>query len=117
MNFLADENVDQQIVEQLREKGHNLLYIIEMNPGITDDQVLAEANHRGALLLTADKDFGELVFRQKKISSGVLLIRLAGLSPAAKAKVVLSAIQKQGTEMINAFTVITPGLIRIRRRT
>lgn len=69
MNFLADENVDQQIVDQLRKNGHDVLYVIEMEPGISDDEVLARANRRGALLLTADKDFGELIFRQQRISS------------------------------------------------
>lgn len=117
MNFLADENVDQQIVDQLRKNGHNVLYVIEMEPGISDDEVLARANRRGALLLTADKDFGELIFRQQRISSGVILIRLAGLSPIAKVRVVASAIQKHGTKFINAFTVITAGLIRIRPKT
>ena len=117
MNFLADENVDQQIVDQLRQDGHNVLYVIEMEPGISDDEVLARANRRGALLLTADKDFGELIFRQQRISSGVILIRLAGLSSIAKVRVVASAIQKHGKQFINAFTVITAGLIRIRPRT
>lgn len=117
MNFLADENVDQQIVNRLRKDGHNVLYIIEMEPSISDDEVLARANRKSALLLTADKDFGELIFRQQRISSGVVLIRLAGLSPNAKAKVVASAVQEHGPKFINAFTVITAGLVRIRPRT
>lgn len=116
MNFLADENVDQQIVDQLRKDGHKVLYVVEMESGISDDEVLARANLRSALLLTADKDFGELIFRQQRISSGVILIRLAGLSPIAKAKIVALAIQKHGTKFIHAFTVITAGLIRIRPR-
>lgn len=116
MNFLADENVDQQIVSQLRKDGHDVLYIIEMEPGISDDEVLARANGNSALLLTADKDFGELIFRQQRISSGVILIRLAGLSSSAKAKVIVSAIRQYGPKVINAFTVITAGLIRIRAR-
>jgi predicted nuclease of predicted toxin-antitoxin system len=63
LNFLADESVDGQIVERLRRDGHNVLYVAEMEPGITDDQVLEKANENQALLMTIDKDFGELVFR------------------------------------------------------
>jgi predicted nuclease of predicted toxin-antitoxin system len=65
MNLLADEGVDRQIVERLRQEGYSVLYIAEMDPGISDDLVLDKANQVEALLLTADKDFGELVFRQQ----------------------------------------------------
>lgn len=115
MNFLADENVDRQIVEYLRHVGHNVRYVAETDAGISDDEVLDMANREAALLLTADKDFGELVFRQQHITSGVVLIRLAGLSPTRKAEIVASAINKHSKELLHAFAVITKGAIRIRR--
>ena len=95
MNFLADESVDRQVVGQLREDGHDVLSVAEMEPGISDAAVLTMANQRQALLLTADKDFGELVFRQRYVATGVLLMRLAGLSPAAKAMVVSVVISQR----------------------
>jgi len=66
------------------------------------------------LLLTADKDFGELVFRQQRITKGGILIRLAGFSPARKAEIVASSINKHITELLHAFAVISKGAIRIR---
>ena len=63
MNLLADESIDLQIVDRLRQDGHLVHYIAEMEPGISDDVVLDLANQDTAVLLTADKDFGELVFR------------------------------------------------------
>src|SRR5262245_61172078 len=63
MMLLADESVDRMIVERLRADGHDTLYVAEMSPGITDDEILREASSRNALLLTEDKDFGELVYR------------------------------------------------------
>ena len=62
MNFLADESVDRQIVDALREEDHAFLYVTEMEPGISDDEVLDKAEKGSAILITADKDFGELVF-------------------------------------------------------
>ena len=79
MNILADEGVDRVIVERLRQAGHSVQYVAEMSPGITDEVVMDLANRASALLVTADKDFGELVFRQGRITSGVMLFRLAGL--------------------------------------
>ena len=66
MNFLADESVDHPIVLRLREDGHDVLSVAEMEPSIPDETVLSRANQRGDLLLTGDKDFGELVFGQRR---------------------------------------------------
>ena len=116
MNLVADESVDQQIVTLLRAEGHAVVYIAEMAPGISDVQVLHLANSDNALLLTHDKDFGELVYRQQLISSGVVLIRLAGLLPEQKAKAVCLVITKHDLELPGAFTVISHGMVRIRHR-
>jgi len=114
--LLCDEGVDRPIVDHLREQGHEVLYVAEMSPGITDEAVLVEANRRGALLLTLDKDFGDLVFRQNRLSSGVLLLRLSGLDPAEKQTTVSSALRLHGEELIGAFSVLSSGKLRIRRR-
>ena len=68
MILLVDESVDRQVVDRLREDGHTVSYVAEMDPGISDDDVLSLANEKEAVLLTADRDFGELIFRQKKVS-------------------------------------------------
>lgn len=115
MKFLVDESVDRQVVDRLRMDGYEVWYVSEMEPGIADDLVLSQANQEKAILVPADKDFGELVFRQKRISIGVILTRLAGLSPDQKADLVSTAIRQHIPELENAFTVIVPGSIRIRR--
>lgn len=62
MSFVADESVDRHIVERLRQDGHQVWYVAEMEPGISDDLVLALANREAALLLTADKDLERWCF-------------------------------------------------------
>ena len=115
MNLLADEGVERQIVERLRQDGHAVLYIAEMEPGMPDDVVLERANEITALLVAADKDFGELVFRERRLSSGgVVLLRLAGLSAERKAEIVSKVFEERGSEFAHAFSVISPGRIRIR---
>ena len=114
MRFTADEGLDRQIVQRLRSDGHEVLYVAELDPGIGDEFVLEMANAAGALLLTADKDFGELIFRQKRASHGVCLIRLAGLDPLKKAEIVSVAIRDHGHQMGSAFTVVSSTNVRIR---
>ncbi|MEW6276769.1 MAG: DUF5615 family PIN-like protein [Bacillota bacterium] len=115
MKFLADESIDLPIVESLRRDGHFTLYVAEMEPGIKDDEVLKQANKEKAILLTADKDFGELVFRQGRISQGIILVRLKGLSPKLKGEIVSEAIKKHASRLRKAFVVIAPSIIRIRK--
>ncbi len=91
MSFFADESVDRPVVERLRQDSHDVLYVAEFAPSITDDEVLREANARSAVLVTADRDFGELVFRQGIIHSGVVLLRLSGLANTTKAEIVASS--------------------------
>jgi len=114
MNLLADEGVDKPIVEQLRQNGHDVLYVAEMEPGIPDEMVLQRANEHQALLVTQDKDYGELVYRHGLVHLGVILIRLAGLSLETKAKIVSKVLADRAGEMPNAFSVISPGMVRIR---
>lgn len=116
MNILADECIDLQVVERLRREGYDVIYIAELDPGISDDVVLDQANEQGALLLTADKDFGELIFRLRRIHKGVVLVRLAGISPEQKAEIVAGVFQHHAEGLLNNFSVISPGMVRIRVR-
>ena len=92
MNLLADESVDEQIVQRLRREGIDVSYVAEMEPGIPDELVLTRSNETDALLLTADKDFGELVFRDN------------------------GAFADHATDFPNCFAVISANRVRIRRR-
>jgi predicted nuclease of predicted toxin-antitoxin system len=65
VKIVADENVDKQIVGRLRANGYEVLYVAELDPRIDDEAVLLRSRQTDAILLTADKDFGELVFRQR----------------------------------------------------
>ena len=114
MKLLADEGVDAPIIERLRSEGYDVDYVAELAPGITDDEVLARAKNDRRLLVTVDKDFGGLVFRLGRTATGVLLIRLAGLTAAQKSDLISDAFREHAHEMIGAFTVVSPGMVRIR---
>lgn len=115
MIFFADESVDRQIIERLRQDGHQVLDVTELDPGISDDKVLSMANESDAILLTSDRDFGDLVFRQRRLANGIVLIRLAGLSSIKKAELISSTLDKHAKEIHQAFSVITPASVRIRK--
>ena len=115
MKFVADENLDRSLIQKLREAGHEVISVAEMEPGIPDEVVLATANSHAAMLITEDKDFGELVFRRSLVHQGVILLRLAGLPVAAKAELLVATLATHERELNGAFAVVTPRAIRIRR--
>lgn len=115
MRFVADENVQRTVVEGLRRRGHDVRHIREEMPGITDDAVLDVANADGAVLLTYDTDFGELVFQQRRVGTGVILVRLPGVAPAQVADLVAAVIDARGEEIGHAFTVIAAQGVRVRQ--
>jgi predicted nuclease of predicted toxin-antitoxin system len=116
MKFVADENIDQPIIARLRKDGHDVYAVTDMLAGIPDEDVLEHANQKGVVLLTADKDFGELIYRDKRYTCGIVLIRLAGLTAREKVEIVAGVINGHTAEPENAFTVISPRNLRIRPR-
>ena len=93
MKILADESVEGEIVALLRSEGHDVAYVPETSASIRDDEVLARANVEGRVLLTEDKDFGDLAFFYGSRSSGIVLLRAHGAGVEAKARLVAEALQ------------------------
>ena len=115
LSFLADENVEMDIVDRLKSLGHNTVHASELSAGRPDTAVLQDAAQAGQVLITNDKDFGELVFRKHYRSSGVILVRLPGRPPSTKARLVAQAVQRYSGELLGAFVVIGPRTVRLRR--
>jgi predicted nuclease of predicted toxin-antitoxin system len=82
MRFLANENITATVIEELRRRGHDLLSVKESMRAAQDDEILARAQAEERIVITHDKDFGELAFRSKlPASCGVVLFRLSGSDP------------------------------------
>lgn len=90
--LIADESVDFGVVEELSKAGFVVFSIMEQLPSVKDVEVLSIANKHDALLLTEDKDFGELVFRLRMSHEGILLIRVLPMLGKEKDLFVTNAI-------------------------
>jgi predicted nuclease of predicted toxin-antitoxin system len=115
VKIVADENIDKEIVDRLRADRHDVLFIAEADPGIDDETVLGLSLQTDGVLLTADKDFGDLVFRQRLLHSGVLLVRLAGVTPDVKAGLVAATFHQHGEELSSGFAVLSKRSLRFRK--
>ena len=114
MKFLADECVDSQIVHALRSDGQKVIYVVDFNKSISDDEVIQLANAENAILITEDKDFGELTFRLKFQHKGILLIRLSDLPRYERLILAIETISRHKNNMQNNFSVLTKNGLRIK---
>ncbi|PIP12804.1 MAG: hypothetical protein COX49_03620 [bacterium (Candidatus Stahlbacteria) CG23_combo_of_CG06-09_8_20_14_all_40_9] len=94
MKFIADENLEKPVVEWLRGQGLDVRYIGEEAPATSDEAIVSIAKEEDRILVTNDKDFGELVFRQGKILSGIILIRATDERASNKIKLVKHVLMK-----------------------
>ncbi len=115
LSLLADENIDQRLVSSLRLAGISVYSVAESSTGITDEEAMRLSEGLGALILTDDKDFGEIVFRKQRSCPGVVLLRLAGVDHSRKADHLIQVMARYGSEMIGKFVVITAERVRIRK--
>ncbi len=76
MKFILDENIGKKVAYFLTELGHTVFRIRELNPGIEDFEVLELAIEKTSVLITLDKDFGELIFKEGKLHKGIIFLRL-----------------------------------------
>jgi len=116
VNILADESLESVIVERLRSDGHSVVSISEQSPGLNDPGVLAWAVRDHLLLLTADRDFGDMVVRDLKQAprEGVVLLRLRHIPPAQTAFIVADAFFHHAAQLPDTFTVIMRNTVRHR---
>ena len=113
MRFVADEGCDFAVTRALRAAGHDVVAIAEISPRIGDHEVLERAIDERRVLLTEDKDFGELVYARARMNNGVILLRFPADARAAMADAVVDAVGRLGDGLQTSFVVIQPGRVRV----
>lgn len=114
MRFLADENFPRVAVEALRAAGHDVAWVRAEGPGATDEAVLEWARRHDRVLLTFDKDFGELVLRRGHAGSqGVVLFRLPSGRPLEVSARVVDVVASR-SDWAGHFSVVERDRVRMR---
>jgi len=112
MRFLADESCDFAVVRALRKVGFDVLAVSELSPRADDTAVIELASQEETILLTEDKDFGQLVYAEQKANRGVVLIRFPASARPALPKAVLDLLNEHRDTLGDRFTVLQPGRVR-----
>ncbi len=114
MKLLVDECCDAGLVAALRADGHDVLYAQETPRGVTDDQILKYANQEDRILLTEDKDFGELGHRLKRPSHGIILLRFDVVDQTLKVTRLQYVLKHHSNQLHSSFAVIDKDKVRLR---
>ena len=115
LKFLVDESSGGKLVKSLNEEGYDVLYSRDLLPEGFDEDILDKSNKDKRILITNDKDFGEFIFRYKKLSHGVIFLRLKVDKPINRLKAVLALIDNFGEKLNKNFVTLSENKIRIRK--
>jgi predicted nuclease of predicted toxin-antitoxin system len=114
MRLLMNENITRTVIEELRRRGHDVLSVKESMCAEQDEVILTHAQAEQRIVVTQDKDFGELAFRsQLPASCGVILFRLSGTNPDHDNQRMVEVLEGR-TDWVGHFSVVTDDRVRMR---
>ncbi len=114
MRFIIDESTGFGVARFLQAEGHDVLIVAETMPEADDVAILQLAWAEERIVITNDKDFGELIFRRQESHHGVVLLRLQDESGSNRVQVVAALMAQYGSQLSGRFAVVTERKIRFR---
>jgi predicted nuclease of predicted toxin-antitoxin system len=113
IKFLADVNVEKPLVDYLSKQGYDIKWVPDYNCEMPDEDLLQLANEEMRIFITNDKDFGNLIFLQKKLNVGTILFRVKDQKSQEKIKLMKKLLMGYRDKLLNHYVVITKIKIRI----
>ena len=116
MRFLVDECTGPAVAQWLRAHQHEVFSVYDQARGATDEEIIRKAFDEGWILVTNDKDFGELIYRERRPHKGVILLRLEDERTPNKIEVIRNLLQSHGERLGNQFVVVTEQQVRFAQQ-
>src|SRR3989338_5029394 len=110
MRFLIDQNLGRKFTNLLSQAGCDAIFIKDLLPKASDEDVLSLAERESRIVVTNDKDFGKLIFKLSRPSAGVILLRISSTDPETRFAMIKGALHKAEGK----FIVVEERQIRIR---
>ena len=115
LKFLIDVSAGRGIEKYLREEGYDMRAVRDIDPRMEDEDIIRIAVSKDRMVVTMDKDFGELVYHCSMRHSGVLLLRLEDETGSEKLRVVKHIMENYSSKIKNCFCVFQNDRLRIRK--
>lgn len=115
MDFLENENYPLASIKRLRENNHNVDSVLEDAPGAKDHEILTRAQQEGRIVLTFDRDYGELIYRQSiPAPPGIVYFRFNPATPLEPANILLELLSMEKVSLLGRSTVVERKRVRQR---
>jgi predicted nuclease of predicted toxin-antitoxin system len=115
MDFLANENFPLSSARLLREAGHRVTSVLQEAPGSKDEDILKRAYTESLIILTFDRDYGELIYRHRALPPpGVVYFRFRPATPSEPAEILIHVMERASLSLMNKFTIVERGRVRQR---
>lgn len=111
--FLVDECTGPQVAEWLKTQGFSVYSVSEERPGMDDSKIIAKALREKWIVITNDKDFGELVYREKQVHHGIIFLRLEDERPQNKIKALRKFLESFKGNLSGRFFVVHEDCVRV----
>ena len=112
MRFLVDECTGIRVSSWLSQQGYEVHCIYGEARGASDDEILQKAFAENWILITNDKDFGELIYRSRRAHHGIVFLRLADEKSTAKIEALRLLLDQYADRLLDAFVVVTESKVR-----
>ncbi len=112
MRFLVDECAGPKVAAYLRGEGHEVFSVFDAAQGLSDERLLVKASDENWILVTNDKDFGEMVFRERRPHRGVIFLRLEDERSANKIAVLHELLKNYSDRLPDRFVTVTETKVR-----
>jgi len=111
--FIADENIPKECVDLLKKQGLDIISVTDFAFGLGDEEVLDLANRNERIVITFDRDFGQLIFKKKRKSKGLILLRFVPKSPQQTVTIIRQVLATK-IKIENSVVTVKKDSIRIR---
>lgn len=112
MRFLVDECTGPNAAAWLRKQGYEVFSAYEEARESPDDFLIEKAFAENWILITNDKDFGEMVYRERRLHRGVIFLRLTDERAASKIRVLERLLAQYAEQLADRFVVVTDDRVR-----
>jgi len=116
LKFIVDECTGSNVAGWLKQKGFEIYDVYAENKGADDEWILEKSFKENYIVITNDKDFGELVFRKGKGHRGVIFLRLQKETDENKISTISKVIKRFGNQLSTSFVVASEDFVRVSKR-
>lgn len=109
MQFIAYREMDAQLLSLLRNQGYEIFYIADGDSNYNEESICQKANGENFVLMTGDEALADRLADNKRIQSGILVLKISEGEAIVRAKIVADALREHAADIPYSYSILTKG--------